>query len=87
MMDKQKPAAERVRSILQAMEQSIDAARQRRTMGNRPAIAMPDAVLPLERSYLDTPPAADASQRLRARPKRSTPLTGYDDRSPLRPGN
>ncbi len=80
-MDKSKPAVDRVRPILQAMERSIDAARQRRTRDVRsePPLEQPEA----------TPPEGSASDggppRQRARPKRSTPLSGADDRSPLWP--
>ena len=81
LMDKSKPAADRVRPILQAMERSIDAARQRRTRETRPGQPQdtPNPVTP-------DPTAPDGEQpRLRARPKRSTPMTGMDDRTPLRP--
>lgn len=79
-MDKSKPAADRVRPILQAMERSIDAARQRRTHGGRPA--------PAPQPTRDEPTqnlGPDGVPRQRARPKRSTPLTNMNDRTPLRP--
>ncbi len=36
-MENRKPAAERIRPILEAMERSIDSARRRRTLGDAPA--------------------------------------------------
>jgi len=75
-MDNTKPAAERVRPILQAMERSIDAARQRR-LHQTGAESANDAVpAPTE----GAPPAAEGDRptRLKARPKRPAPLSGYD---------
>lgn len=79
-MEQKKPAADRVRHILQAMERSIDAARQRRTNTGRaptptPAPQSMPAIVP---EPVDT--GRTESGRLRARPKRFTSYPGYDDR-------
>ncbi|MBT8484869.1 MAG: hypothetical protein HKO59_03565 [Phycisphaerales bacterium] len=71
-MDKSRPAAERVRPILEAMERSVTAARQRRLHGGTPA-STPTPPTP-GTSTLE-PPARDEETptRLKARPKRATP--------------
>jgi len=87
-MEQKKPAADRVRHILQAMERSIDAARQRRETGNRPPVpTVPAAAPALGTTDPIKPPHSDQPARLRARPKRSTPLSGFDSRTPMRPSN
>ncbi len=79
-MDKSRPAAERVRPILQAMERSIDAARRRR-LGNDEA---PEAEVDARPTNLDPAlPLGDRPARLKARPKRVSPFPGYDDGSRL----
>ncbi|MBX3375323.1 MAG: hypothetical protein KF817_15965 [Phycisphaeraceae bacterium] len=91
-MDQKQPAADRIRHVLQAMERSIDIARQRRMTGSRPvpapaATTPPPAPVPAEEPFPPTAPdQAGQPGRLRARPKRSTPLSGFDDRTPMRPG-
>jgi len=85
-MEQKKPAADRVRHILQAMERSIDAARQRRVTGGRPPVpAAPSNAPALGTSDPIKPMLPEKPGRLRARPKRSTPLAGFDNRTPMRP--
>lgn len=66
-MSKSMSAADRVRPILQAMDRSVDAARRRRLHGSVPAT--PDPSRPANGDGASTPPT-----RLKARPKRSTPI-------------
>ncbi len=75
-------AADRVRPFLQAMERSIDAARQRRL--NRPGPAAPTtpaaATTELVGGTHETRTGNDPPPRLRARPKRpSTFIASRDD--------
>ena len=78
-MSNSKNTADRIRPYLQAMEQSITAARQRRMNEQRPADS--SAATPASRP--DAAPATPA--RLRARPKRpSSFLTQYENPA-LRP--
>lgn len=75
-MSTQRNAADRVRPFLQAMEQSILAARQRR-LSSRPTVGQ----LPLPAAPVADHPAGpdDARPRLRARPKRPPNLVpSYD---------
>ncbi|MDY7109563.1 MAG: hypothetical protein SYC29_13095 [Planctomycetota bacterium] len=69
-MDKPRPAAERVRPILQAMERSIDAARRQRlhVTGDEEK-KDEDAPQPAESE--NRPTNGEPPQRLKARPKRS----------------
>ncbi len=94
-MDKSKARLERMRPILQAMERSIDAARQRRTSDGLPAAPTPISGGPetgREAEPLDgvhgTPAVSgpvdpETATRMRARPKRPR---GFDDLRPGRPG-
>ncbi len=76
-MDKTRPVAERVRPILQAMERSIDAARQRRLHeAGPPAREASPVPTPTERQ--ETAVEAEPATRLKARPKRPSPLSGYE---------
>ena len=76
-MDKSRPAVDRVRPFLAAMERSIDAARRQRLQipGGRssettiPPIAEPAA----------TDPVAAPPTRLKARPKRVNPFQCYGE--------
>jgi hypothetical protein len=70
-MDKPRPAAERVRPILQAMERSIDAARRQRlhVTGEEEKDKEEDVVQPAESE--SRPTNGEPPQRLKARPKRS----------------
>lgn len=68
-MDKPRPAAERIRPILQAMERSIDAARRRRLHMTGDDGKAEDAVKPVEPE--NRPTNGEPAQRLKARPKRS----------------
>jgi hypothetical protein len=85
-MDTPRPAAERVRHILQAMERSIDTARRQRlhTSGSpaQPVAIAPatQTVFPRPASTLAQPSAPNAdNQRLKARPKRAeTFASPYD---------
>jgi hypothetical protein len=80
-MDTTRHTADRVRPILQAMERSIDAARQQRLRASGrpsqisaepvPSIAPPASQVP---APIDTG-STSAAPRLKARPKRS--LTSY----------
>jgi len=81
-MDNSKPAAERIRPILQAMERSIDAARQRRLHES----GEPEVSEPVRPDPQTEAPAGDTERaaRLKARPKRATPLSGYDQDESLR---
>jgi hypothetical protein len=66
-MDRSRPAAERVRPILEAMERSIDAARRRRTQpGTTPATPRPASMADRQ----SPPNHAQPMRRLKARPKR-----------------
>jgi len=76
-MDKSRPAADRVRPILFAMERSIDAARKRRLNQDEPDEREP--VVPISPENKVIPPVAGATPRLKARPKRPTPMVGFDD--------
>ena len=93
-MDKSKARLERMRPILQAMERSIDAARQRRTSDGTPVAPTPGGG-PLEPGrdsepldgVLGTPAVAgpvdpETATRMRARPKRPRV---FDDLRPGRP--
>lgn len=82
-MDKSKQNLDRVRPILQAMERSIDAARAQRMRAARPLTPESPATPPPPSSTSDQP--TDQPTRLRARPKRSTPMSNFDDRAPIRP--
>jgi hypothetical protein len=76
-MNKNRPAADRVRPILEAMERSIETARQRRldTSGaSAPAPAAPAQSRPT------LPMAGDGRFRLKARPKRPGVLLPDVDR-------
>lgn len=71
-MDKNRPAADRVRPILQAMERSIETARQRR-LNCSPVASPPPTITPSE----PRPAAAilgEGRLRLKARPKRPSVL-------------
>lgn len=94
-MDKSKARLERMRPILQAMERSIDAARQRRTSDGLPAAPTPISggseagreAEPLD-GVLGTPAVGgpvdpETATRMRARPKRPR---GFDELRPGRPG-
>ena len=72
-MHPSRPAAERVRPILQAMERSIDAARQRRLhdTDERPE-ELETTTPPAEPRPLT--PHREQTPRLKARPKRAMPL-------------
>ena len=77
-MDTPRPAAERVRHILQAMERSIDSARRQRLHTSSPApqpfsaAPPPQAVFPRPAASLPQQPSQNgATQRLKARPKRA----------------
>jgi hypothetical protein len=78
-MEKSRPAADRVRPILQAMERSIDAARRRRLHAgaveeeDAPAPAVPDTSQPLR--------IGEPGARLKARPKRPSAFPRRDDGS------
>ncbi len=95
-MDKSKARLERMRPILQAMERSIDAARQRRTSDGAP-VPPPVAAVPEDRAdgretepldgVVGTPAVSgpvdpETATRMRARPKRPR---GFDDLRPGRP--
>ena len=69
-MDKSRPAVDRVRPFLAAMERSIDAARRQRLQGpgERPSEA---AILRITEPAVTDPVAAPPPPRLKARPKRS----------------
>lgn len=71
-MDKSRPAVDRVRPFLAAMERSIDAARRERLQGpgERPSEA---AILRITEPAA-TDPAAAPPPRLKARPKRVNPF-------------
>ena len=76
-MDNSRPAAERVRHILRAMEQSIDAARQRRLHTNDHRDGHPGG----PETIPHTPPSPTGEEpatRLKARPKRSSHLSNFD---------
>ena len=77
-MDKSRPAAERVRPILFAMERSIDAARKRRLQQNESTEREPAVSTSSENDVI--PPVAGMTPRLKARPKRPSPMVGFDDR-------
>lgn len=81
-MDTNRHTADRVRPILQAMERSIDAARQQRLRANG-APAVP--VEPVNGNAI-VPVVGDpaAPPRLKARPKRSPTLPGYTAAPALR---
>lgn len=72
-MNKTGNAADRVRPILQAMEKSIDSARQRRTQAPgsypRPVSSAPPVMV--ARVSADLHPQPQPSLRLKARPKRT----------------
>jgi len=68
-MDKPRPAAERIRPILQAMERSIDAARRRRLHMTGDDGKEEGAAKPVESE--NRPTNGEPAQRLKARPKRS----------------
>jgi hypothetical protein len=73
-MDTQKPVAERMRPILQAMERSIDSARRARVKSPEPAAAKPQ---PPTNEHVPAPPyrpelsepVEESLPRLKARPK------------------
>jgi hypothetical protein len=67
-MDKPRPAAERVRPILQAMERSIDAARRRRLHTTGDDGKEENVAKPAE--HETAPPNGEPAPRLKARPKR-----------------
>ncbi len=72
-MDKSRPAADRVRPFLAAMERSIDAARRQRLQapGERPTEA---AILRIAEPATTDPVVAPPPPRLKARPNRSNPF-------------
>ena len=75
-MDRSRPAAERVRHILRAMEQSIDAARQRRLHTHDHHDGRPGGV---ETAKHDSPTGGEEPvTRLKARPKRPSHLSSID---------
>jgi len=84
-MDKSKARLDRVRPILQAMERSIDAARQRRTADDDPAEEKPttgetaDAPTPTPAVPGSGAVDAETATRMRARPKRPR---GFQDVPP-----
>jgi len=81
-MEQSRPAAERVRPILLAMERSIEAARQRRLNANEPDDVETAFPAPLKHS---TPIGeSDAPARLRARPKRPSAFPAFGDNSTIR---
>jgi hypothetical protein len=90
-MSNQRNAADRIRPFLQAMEQSIVAARQRRlnthhqpapstTLTPAPPPPPVAPLLPLTAAP-DAPIGDGGRPRLRARPKRPDALRGYEARS------
>ena len=81
-MDKSRPATERVRPILQAMERSIDAARRRRlNHGDAASPVHGVSEIPRQEEQL---PTNENTGRLKARPKRVSPFPAYDDESQVR---
>ncbi len=69
-MDKNRPAADKVRPILEAMERSIDSARARRLHGS----GAPPVVSALAEPRPTAPLVGDGPLRLKARPKRPSVL-------------
>ena len=82
-MDNARSAAERVRPILQAMERSIDTARQRRlhTSGIPVREMVPVTPIKQETSEAVVGQDGEPAPRLKARPKRASPLSTYDPNS------
>jgi len=76
-MKKTTPVAERMRPIIQAMERSISAARERRlrTDGVETQPNVPAEPAPTEYGR-ETPPQTDKPLRARARPKPMMPPSG-----------
>jgi len=68
VMDNHKPAAERIRPILEAMERSIDSARRSRMHEPTGASVPQLQQAPVQR--ITPPPTSEPGQRLKARPKR-----------------
>jgi hypothetical protein len=81
-MEQSRPAAERVRPVLLAMERSINAARQRRLHENEPESVETDTPAPLKH----TAPIgeSDTPARLRAKPKRPSAFPAFGDGSTIR---
>ncbi len=79
-MDKSRPAADRVRPILQAMERSIDAARQRRLHSPDGQEADPQVATPISTG---TPTEGEPATRLKAKPKRPPQMPGFDRGEPF----
>lgn len=82
-MEKSRPAAERIRPFLQAMERSIDLARQRRLhtapgRGDEPG-------QPANEETGQDPEQTDPPIRRKARPKRPSHLNDYLSGKPLQP--
>lgn len=84
-MDKQKPVAERIRPILEAMERSIELARSKRRGVHKPNDTPPDepsgqsgqSPQPQESGTSEVPAGEQAARpRLKARPKRPSNFTG-----------
>jgi hypothetical protein len=75
-MDNNSPAMDRVRSILQRMDRSIDDARRRREQADEPDDSSPGTP-PTSGDESSTGTTADgAPTRLKARPKRMNPVNG-----------
>lgn len=79
-MENARTAADRVRGILQSMERSIDEARRERLHRDDPTPAprVAPRPVPLDRTETDEPDGERPPQRLKARPKRATPMGGFD---------
>ena len=83
-MEKPLPAVDRIRSIIAALDRSIDAARDQRLHGSnapRTPTTPIEPAKPLDASQNGDVPIAPT--KLKARPKRSSPLPDY--RAPMRP--
>lgn len=81
-MEKPRPAAERVRPILQAMERSIDAARRRR-LHTGAAVEEDEAPVPVAPEPSQSLRLGEPGSRLKARPKRPSAFPRSDDGSQI----
>ena len=85
-MDKGKQTIDRVRHILQAMEQSIDAARARRTNESGPVdTSTPEPLARPAGSENGTDLDPETASRMRARPMRPRGMSEDEYRRPMRP--
>jgi hypothetical protein len=75
-MDNNSPAMDRVRSILQRMDRSIDDARRRREQSDEPDDSPPGTPPPPGDENAHDSHDEGAPTRLKARPKRMNPVNG-----------